>query len=117
MPLLYGEGERAFQRLQEEILRQSEDDSLFAHNGHDVLAKSPGWFEDCADVTRFDDAWPYCHNPALLNRSLSLNSTRITMTFAAAQCSEMHGDPWRGNGAGNGTLHWLCCMAKPFPAS
>ncbi|KAK3369299.1 heterokaryon incompatibility protein-domain-containing protein, partial [Lasiosphaeria ovina] len=30
MPLLYGEGERAFQRLQEEILRQFEDDSLFA---------------------------------------------------------------------------------------
>ncbi|KAK4457972.1 heterokaryon incompatibility protein-domain-containing protein, partial [Cladorrhinum samala] len=29
MPLLYGEGEKAFLRLQEEILRQSEDDSLF----------------------------------------------------------------------------------------
>ncbi|OCK96314.1 HET-domain-containing protein, partial [Cenococcum geophilum 1.58] len=30
MPLLYGEGERAFQRLQEEILRNSQDQSLFA---------------------------------------------------------------------------------------
>jgi hypothetical protein len=30
MPLLYGEGEKAFQRLQEEILRNSHDQSLFA---------------------------------------------------------------------------------------
>ena len=52
MPLLYGEGERAFQRLQEEILRQTEDDSLFAHHDHDILAKSPSSFEGCADITR-----------------------------------------------------------------
>ncbi|KAK4231829.1 HET-domain-containing protein [Podospora fimiseda] len=31
MPLLYGEGAKAFIRLQEEILRLSEDDSLFCH--------------------------------------------------------------------------------------
>jgi hypothetical protein len=30
MPLLYGEGDTAFQRLQEEILRNSQDQSLFA---------------------------------------------------------------------------------------
>ncbi len=30
MPLLYGEGERAFQRLQEEIIRTSDDHSIFA---------------------------------------------------------------------------------------
>ncbi|KAK3292807.1 heterokaryon incompatibility protein-domain-containing protein [Chaetomium fimeti] len=41
MPLLYGEGERAFQRLQEEILRQSEDDSLFSHMQDQILATSP----------------------------------------------------------------------------
>jgi hypothetical protein len=29
----------------------------------------------------------------------------------------MHGHLWRGNGAGNGTPHWLCYMAKLFPAS
>ena len=32
MPLLYGEGTRAFQRLQEEILKTTEDYSLFAWN-------------------------------------------------------------------------------------
>jgi hypothetical protein len=30
MPLLYGEGEKAFTRLQEEILKESDDQSLFA---------------------------------------------------------------------------------------
>ena len=30
MPILYGEGHRAFQRLQEEIMRRSTDTSLFA---------------------------------------------------------------------------------------
>lgn len=34
MPLLYGEGERAFIRLQEEIMRSSYDHSLFAWNHH-----------------------------------------------------------------------------------
>ncbi|KPI45966.1 Vegetative incompatibility protein HET-E-1 [Cyphellophora attinorum] len=32
MPLLYGEGQKAFHRLQLEILRQSDDESLFAWN-------------------------------------------------------------------------------------
>ena len=32
MPLLYGEGHKAFRRLQLEIIKQSEDDSIFAHS-------------------------------------------------------------------------------------
>jgi hypothetical protein len=39
MPMLYGEGERAFVRLQEEIMKVSDDDSLFAW-------KSPTWWTD-----------------------------------------------------------------------
>ena len=50
MPLLYGEGKRAFQRPQEEILRQSEDDSLFSHNDSQILATSPLCFRDCDQV-------------------------------------------------------------------
>jgi hypothetical protein len=52
MPLLYGEGKRAFLRLQEEILRQSEDDSLFSHSCSDILAPSPWWFHDSNMVAR-----------------------------------------------------------------
>jgi hypothetical protein len=41
MPLLYGEGKRAFIRLQEEIMKETDDQSLFAWGllGQDYLAK------------------------------------------------------------------------------
>ncbi|KAF4630287.1 hypothetical protein G7Y89_g7852 [Cudoniella acicularis] len=55
MPLLYGEGERAFIRLQEEIIKVSDDHSIFAWTSWDVgntglLATSPAAFLDCGDV-------------------------------------------------------------------
>ncbi|KAF2179377.1 HET-domain-containing protein [Zopfia rhizophila CBS 207.26] len=54
MPLLYGEGEKAFIRLQEEIMKDSEDQSLFAWNspnameeeGRGVFAQHPSEFAD-----------------------------------------------------------------------
>ena len=66
MPLLYGEGERAFQRLQEEILKTTEDQTIFLWHSERVLdprkfkggipaffergflAKSPHDFESCS---------------------------------------------------------------------
>ena len=88
MPLLYGEGERAFVRLQEEVLRQSEDDSLLSHNHADILAPSPWWFRYCAGVSR-REAWPYRNNPALvLNRNLCLNRARLTMTFPVVRLAK-----------------------------
>jgi hypothetical protein len=58
MPMLYGEGERAFTRLQEEIMKNSDDQSLFAwghsHNGRrfrsSLLARSPASFSDCSKI-------------------------------------------------------------------
>lgn len=65
MPLLYGEGTKAFQRLQEEILQRSEDQSLLAWNckeprlgswstGHQcaLLAPSPEYFAGMSNVVR-----------------------------------------------------------------
>ena len=60
MPMLYGEGKKAFHRLQLEIIRSSNDQSIFAW-GHDspdsenvrigsVLADDPSDFEDCFDM-------------------------------------------------------------------
>ncbi|KAF8850728.1 putative ankyrin repeat-containing protein [Acephala macrosclerotiorum] len=55
MPLLYGEGKRAFFRLQEEITKVSDDHSIFAwkskeekHGG--LLATSPNAFKESANV-------------------------------------------------------------------
>jgi hypothetical protein len=50
MPMLYGEGDKAFLRLQEEILKSSDDQSLLAWSGtpskFGVLADSPDKFAD-----------------------------------------------------------------------
>ncbi|KAF4813320.1 Vegetative incompatibility protein HET-E-1 [Colletotrichum tropicale] len=62
MPLLYGEGSRAFIRLQEEILRQSDDYSLFAWDASKVdesiahigvLATHPVLFKDSGGVESY----------------------------------------------------------------
>ena len=48
MPLLYGEGFKAFKRLQEEIIRQSDDETIFLHrhSSHlSPLAYSPADFD------------------------------------------------------------------------
>ncbi|KAF2192813.1 hypothetical protein K469DRAFT_621484 [Zopfia rhizophila CBS 207.26] len=58
MPMLYGEGERAFVRLQEEIMKISDDHSLFAwklkseeeHGG--LLATSPAAFTQSGNIVQ-----------------------------------------------------------------
>ncbi|MCJ1446298.1 MAG: hypothetical protein MMC23_006803 [Stictis urceolatum] len=57
MSMIYGEGERAFLRLQEEIMKYSDDHSLFAWNSkiqghHGLLARSVTDFEGCSHITR-----------------------------------------------------------------
>ena len=54
MPMLYGEGKKAFHRLQLEIIRTSNDHSIFAWGCNSikvrtgsVLADNPSFFEDC----------------------------------------------------------------------
>jgi ankyrin repeat protein len=57
MPLIYGERETAFIRLQEEIMRISDDHSLFAwkspNNGGGLLATSPDAFRDSGNIVQF----------------------------------------------------------------
>lgn len=62
MPMLYGEGERAFTRLQEEIMKLSDDHSLFAWRSQwrvaangSLLARSPIEFADSGSVVRSDE--------------------------------------------------------------
>ncbi|KAH0438169.1 ankyrin repeat-containing protein [Colletotrichum camelliae] len=67
MPLLYGEGSRAFIRLQEEILRQSNDYSLFAWDASKVdesiahigvLASHPILFKNSGGIESYPAAGP-----------------------------------------------------------
>ncbi|KAK4494581.1 hypothetical protein PRZ48_013937 [Zasmidium cellare] len=67
MPLLYGEGRRAFQRLQQEIIRSSHDESIYAWTANNseqdwawlkdqsafpILARSPQDFAGSRDIVR-----------------------------------------------------------------
>ncbi|KAK4085296.1 uncharacterized protein Triagg1_286 [Trichoderma aggressivum f. europaeum] len=58
MPLLYGEGERAFIRLQEEIMKVSDDHSIFAWEYSDnrggLLATSPEAFRNSKNIIPFN---------------------------------------------------------------
>lgn len=83
LPLLYGEGEKAFRRLQEEILRTHHDHSLFAwtlpsdvkrpetfYTG--LLAISPEDFQDCGDVSYSTSPSPKPYSSTNLGLSISL---------------------------------------------
>jgi hypothetical protein len=54
MPLIYGEGSKAFGRLQDAIMGMSEDQSIFAWKnpkaGKTVFASSPADFSGCSDI-------------------------------------------------------------------
>ncbi|KAJ9609688.1 hypothetical protein H2200_006016 [Cladophialophora chaetospira] len=58
MPLLYGEGRKAFRRLQEEIIRTTPDESIFAWRPVDtrrdggMLAESVRDFADCRNIRK-----------------------------------------------------------------
>jgi hypothetical protein len=63
MPLLYGEGENAFIRLQEEIMKFSDDQSLFAWQAkpegakfaaYGIFARSPKQFQDSSHIVPLD---------------------------------------------------------------
>ena len=66
MPMLYGEGEKAFMRLQEEIMKLSDDQSLFAWVGreasadsfHGLLAMSPRSFAHSNAMLPYEDWEP-----------------------------------------------------------
>ncbi|KAJ4002809.1 hypothetical protein NW752_009463 [Fusarium irregulare] len=59
MPMLYGEGTKAFERLQEEIIKQTTDMSIFAWKANDtsqtyrgILAQSPAEFAHCQHLSQ-----------------------------------------------------------------
>lgn len=67
MPMLYSEGDRAFIRLQEEIIKASPDQSIFAwesdrweDQGGGLLASSPSAFSKSGDIIRSDLSGDIC---------------------------------------------------------
>ncbi|KAK2606051.1 hypothetical protein QQS21_003569 [Conoideocrella luteorostrata] len=80
MPLLYGEGSKAFIRLQEEILKQNDDQSIFAWDasGIDpraqkigVLAPSPKYFSGSSGIQCLPA--PLGGEPSISSRGISID--------------------------------------------
>lgn len=78
MPLLYGEGRKAFSRLQQEILKQSDDQSIFAWSYHKdkyshlqisgLMAPSPDYFKDAARIQLMEQNDEYENPFEIVNR-------------------------------------------------
>jgi hypothetical protein len=81
LPLIYGEGQKAFIRLQEAIAQEKNDLSLFAWTSADenllplhrrrefrgILAESPSEFKDCSNLLNISD-------PAILPAQVSITN-------------------------------------------
>ncbi|KAK0644613.1 heterokaryon incompatibility protein-domain-containing protein [Cercophora newfieldiana] len=83
MPLLYGEGRKAFLRLQEEILRTTSDQSIFAHDGGtnyglntsgliSLLAPDPDGFRDFGHIRFSDTPWEEQGEFVLANKAIGV---------------------------------------------
>jgi hypothetical protein len=90
MPLIYGEGEKAFIRLQEEISKQTNDLSLFAWTSQDstsqrfrgIMAKSPSEFAQCGALVSYKNYMAPQKEFAMTNNGVRMSATlRFTTTF------------------------------------
>lgn len=104
MPMIYGEGDRAFRRLQEQIIKDSDDHSIFAWplsmepDNHGMLASSPAAFADSKDIESISvrrGRSPY----SLTNRgvSITLNLTPwcLDTYIAILNCAPRYSFPQR----------------------
>jgi len=88
MPLIYGEGTRAFLRLQEAIAQDNSDLSLFAWTAHDerfaglkyrgLMAESPLEFKRCTDIRS-------ARGPAWQKDEYTITNKGIRLTAALAE--------------------------------
>lgn len=113
MPLLYGEGEKAFLRLQMEILRKTADTSLFAWDLpessyrddtdilHPMLATSPLGFVRSGDVIKGT------------GRELAYSITQRGITFSTTQVSSAGPElEWDDDGSGFNELEVVVYDSK-----
>ncbi|KAK2770737.1 het domain-containing protein [Colletotrichum kahawae] len=87
MPMLYGEGNQAFRRLQEEIAKETHDLSLFAWRSTDIpvenpfaqrfrgiFASSPADFSTCSTIDRRENHEDECEF-SLTNKGVRIDTT------------------------------------------
>ena len=96
MPMLYGEGERAFVRLQEEIMRTSDDQSILAwsnwvpNQGRGLLAASPAAFFRCGSIAKISNpnATPFMSTNRGISLQVPLKSSEDRTHLAVLYCQD-----------------------------
>ncbi|KAF2461926.1 heterokaryon incompatibility protein-domain-containing protein [Lineolata rhizophorae] len=104
MPMIYGEGSRAFKRLLLEIIKTTDDESIFAWTAHQsedsrprmsVLADSPEDFLDSGDIwvaaSRSNQNAPYYLNNKGLSITLPLVSLSTDRRVGILNCRDARG--------------------------
>ena len=100
MPLLYGEGERAFARLQGEIIRQTDDQSIFAwmdrgleYSG--MFARHPSAFEESGNIEVANDYLCARKNYKMTNRGLKIKFPILEGYHEYCDAGPAKGGFWR----------------------
>ncbi|KAL6702743.1 hypothetical protein ACN47E_000977 [Coniothyrium glycines] len=119
MPILYGEGlEKAFTRLQREIISRSPDQSIFAwyearKSSHRLLADSPGCFRNSGKITQMNrhrslrlDTWTNWSSFSMSNLGLE-----ITLPLSTTKS----GGQLQWGDSAKAALH--CAIEEPGKAS
>lgn len=85
IPMIYGEGSKAFIRLQEEIISRTTDLSIFgwkvqedvSSSARGVLADSPAEFAHCGSIERCEDQFRFRDEINLTNRGVKIQTSLI----------------------------------------
>lgn len=85
LPRLYGEGDRAFRRLQEEITKQSDDHTIFAwrdqQSAKSVLAPSPLCFRGLDEMERIIPTNDTIQGYTFVDAGLSIQLVLVTWSM------------------------------------
>ncbi|KAF4339544.1 ankyrin repeat-containing protein [Fusarium beomiforme] len=94
MPLLYGEGDKAFYRLQEEIMRASDDHSLFAwkfpSTRGGLLAPTPAAFKFSGDIIPWNPFTPYNSPYTITNKGVHMEAPFIAQDVSGRGLCVLH---------------------------
>ncbi|KAI1173343.1 heterokaryon incompatibility protein-domain-containing protein [Nemania sp. FL0916] len=114
IPPIYGEGQKAFTRLQEEIVKDSSDLSLFAwrqldssqrHRG--ILAKSVAEFAHCREIKHRIKDFPMATEFTLTNRGLRIETALVNVPAADYYSILNLGVSYRDDWAADDSRGWI----------
>jgi hypothetical protein len=97
MPMIYGERENAFLRLQQHIVQRSKDESLFAWamqppgNGPaycGLYAPSPSNYLDCSQIVQIHGSRGFSENNGELSIRLKMGRHGPGLSFAVLNCTD-----------------------------